>query len=548
MCPEDGAALRLREGPQDPVVGRVIKGRYRVLRKVGAGGMGVVYLAEQIAIGRPVALKLLHREFATDDQLVRRFIQEARIAASLRHRNVVIIHDFDQGEDGSLFLAMEYLEGQTLSQMIRREGPLPVGRALGFAVQIGEGLRAAHRAGVIHRDVKPQNIMVVEGDEVKLLDFGIARLRDAGGPHLTRSGAALGTPAYMAPEQIEGQEATERTDIYAFGSVLYEMLTGAAPFTAPSAAAVLAKHLHGTPVPLRARRPDVPAGVERVVMHALEKDPAARQGEMGQVLAGLRDVDGPPGGRGVRLAAEAGGFVADSFATVPRVGPDGGPESVGAPATHAALRRPARPPWKRLGLASGAMAVAAAAVLVVRSQGISFRKSSDPGGQRSPGGAASVTVPRIDRPPSPDDGETGRGKPPPLPSPPAARPVTGQKEASQFAPGGPKDAPQRAQQGGPSIPSESLPGSVAEKGMDRPSQLRVHVEQSLQSRGLLKGGAAGGFGVTVETRSDGIVTLTGVLRSGKEKEEAIRVAKQVPGVLGVRQKINVAESWKIESD
>ena len=259
--------------------------------------MGSVYLAEQVSIGRKVALKILHGAFATDEEFVRRFRHEARMAASLNHHNIVTVYDFDQGDDDSLFIAMEYVDGRSLSEIIKHEGPMDIGRAVRLGGQIAEGLGAAHGVGVIHRDIKPDNIMVVgvgEKEEVKLMDFGIARLRDTGAmTRLTRSGVLMGTPAYMAPEQIEGGgDVSERTDIYALGLVLYEMLSGGAPFRASTPGTVLVKQLREMPVPLRKLRAEVPAAVERVVMQALEKKPQNRQRDMEEVAQGLRRTMG----------------------------------------------------------------------------------------------------------------------------------------------------------------------------------------------------------------------------------------------------------------
>ena len=198
VCAVDGETLRPSESLQDPFVGPVLQNRYRVIRKLGQGAMGAVYLAEQVSVSRRVALKVLRKEFSTDDQYVRRFRQEARLAASLNHRHVTTIFDFDQADDGSLFIAMEYLEGRVLSDVIREEGALDIGRALRLGIQIAEGLEAAHRVGIIHRDVKPQNIMVIgPDDDIKLMDFGIARLRDVEGTQLTRAGVVMGTPVYI---------------------------------------------------------------------------------------------------------------------------------------------------------------------------------------------------------------------------------------------------------------------------------------------------------------------------------------------------------------
>jgi serine/threonine protein kinase len=291
-CEHDGVTLKTAAIAEDPLLGKTIRGKYRVLKKLGAGGMGAVYLAEQLSIGRKVALKVLQREFAMNDEFIKRFHQEARLAASLNHRHVITIHDFDQTDDGNLFIAMEYVEGQNLKSIIQQR-PLKLARALRFAVQIAEGLSAAHRAGVIHRDIKPENIMILQVlEEVRLMDFGISRLRDTETlARLTRPGMIMGTPAYMAPEQIEGHEVDEKSDIYAFGVVLYEMLTGETPFKAPTPTALLMKHIKELPVPLRQLRADVPGGVEHLVMQTLEKQPERRQSAMEEIAIELRRIE-----------------------------------------------------------------------------------------------------------------------------------------------------------------------------------------------------------------------------------------------------------------
>jgi serine/threonine-protein kinase len=298
LCGVDGTALEpmRKEGSTgDRYIGRTIKGRYQIIKKLGEGGMGAVYLAEQISMARKVALKVLQGNYATDDEFIGRFRREARLAASLNHPYIVTVYDFDQGDEGSLFIAMEYIDGKSLTDVIRRDGPLDIGRAAGLGIQIAEGLDAAHRAGVIHRDIKPDNIMVV-GDEdlekVKLMDFGIARLRDSGTmSRLTRAGVIMGTPAYMAPEQAEGAEVSERTDIYALGIVLYEMLSGSVPFRASTPGAVLVKQIQEIPLPLRNLRREVPTAIESLVMQALEKNPAKRQRDMREVAQGLRRIE-----------------------------------------------------------------------------------------------------------------------------------------------------------------------------------------------------------------------------------------------------------------
>ena len=296
LCGVDGTPLTsqslqtpVRDQPvRDQMLGRLVKGRYQVMRRLGEGGMGTVYLAEQVSIGRKVALKLLRGNYAMDDEFIERFRREARLAASLNHRNIVTVYDFDQGDDESLFIAMEYLNGEKLSDVIRRDGPIDINRAVQLCLQCAEGLEAAHQAGVIHRDIKPDNIMVV-GETIKLMDFGIARLRDvAATSRLTRPDVIMGTPAYMAPEQAEGKETSEKTDIYALGVVLYEMLSGEVPFKANTPAAVLLKQIQESPVPLRKLRREVPSEIERTVMQALEKKPERRQHGMRDLVQSLR--------------------------------------------------------------------------------------------------------------------------------------------------------------------------------------------------------------------------------------------------------------------
>ena len=293
-CEVDGATLRLLGAKQDPYSGKLIKGRYNVISKIGEGGMGSVYLAEQVSIGRKVALKVLQGNYASDDEFIGRFRREARLAASLNHRNIVTVYDFDQGNDGSLFLAMEFLQGDKLSEVIRRDGALDIGRAVRLGLQIAEGLAAAHRAGVIHRDIKPDNVMVVGPrgtEDVKLMDFGIARMMDTGTMgNLTRPGMIMGTPAYMAPEQAEGADVSEKTDIYALGIVLYEMLSGSVPFKASTPSAVLIKQLQEAPAPLRKIRREIPAALERMVMQALEKKPQKRPRDMPEVVHELQKI------------------------------------------------------------------------------------------------------------------------------------------------------------------------------------------------------------------------------------------------------------------
>ena len=227
-------------------VGSEVDGRYRIIELIGEGGMGKVYLAEHVEIGKRVALKVLHPSYSRMPDLVERFRREARAASKIGHPNIVDVTDFGATADGSVYFVMEYLEGVELGSVIEREGALDVARALRITGQICRALSAAHREGIIHRDLKPENIFLItrdgEADVVKVLDFGIAKTTEAEAARerrLTSPGMAMGTPEYMAPEQAAGRPADARTDIYSLGAIMYEMVTGAA--------AVLRRQLHGDP-------------------------------------------------------------------------------------------------------------------------------------------------------------------------------------------------------------------------------------------------------------------------------------------------------------
>ncbi len=286
----------LRPPPsEDSLIGQVVQERYRVLKKIGEGGMGTVYVAQHVFIEKKVALKVLSPDLARRQDLAARFLQEAKSASRIGQENVIDISDFGQTNDGLVYFAMEYLEGGDLGGTIRKDGPLPWARARPIIVQVCKALRAAHAQGIVHRDMKPENIFLVskEGraDFVKLLDFGIAKVMGGGddGPKLTRTGMIFGTPEYMAPEQAEGKDADHRVDIYATGCVIYHLITGVTPFQADSFMAMLTKHLLEEPVPPSARRPDlaITADMDALVMKALEKDKAKRWQSMDEFLAAV---------------------------------------------------------------------------------------------------------------------------------------------------------------------------------------------------------------------------------------------------------------------
>ena len=276
-------------GSAPDLVGREIAGRYRIVKKLGEGGMGAVYRGEQISLKRAVAVKLLKPELGTNQMVLRRFNAEAEAVAKLSHPNTVNIYDFGQDTDGALFIAMEFIDGRSLRQAIQTEGPFTPTRAISIALQVAASLSDAHAHSIVHRDLKPDNVMLQDRgkhkDVVRVLDFGIAKLRDdsrATQQAMTQAGDMLGTPQYMAPEQIRGEAIDGRTDIYALGCMIYEMLTARLPFEAPTIMAMLSKHLLEAIVPPSQRRPDlmIPPAVDQIVLAAMAKDPAGRPATM----------------------------------------------------------------------------------------------------------------------------------------------------------------------------------------------------------------------------------------------------------------------------
>ncbi len=265
------------------MIGRTVS-HYRVLERLGGGGMGMVYKAEDSALGRAVALKFLAPELTRDEDAKRRFLQEARAASALDHANVCTVYEAGEADDGQMYLAMALYEGETLKQRLER-GPLPLEDALEVAAGVARGLVRAHEAGVVHRDIKPGNIMLTSHGEVKILDFGLAKLQDTS--RITQQGTTLGTPAYMSPEQIRGEEVGERTDVWSLGVVLHEMLVAQGPFKGGSATAVIYSILHDPPARLAGPSGELPPGVQAVVDRTLVKDPGQRCPNAVTLLADL---------------------------------------------------------------------------------------------------------------------------------------------------------------------------------------------------------------------------------------------------------------------
>jgi eukaryotic-like serine/threonine-protein kinase len=282
----------MKVGTGEPVArelssGQVLGSRYEIRECIGSGGMGAIYAARRIHIGDTVAVKVLRPEVVHDTQSRERFQREARAAARLHHPNAVVVHDFGQDPDGTTYIVMELLEGRSLRQFLSEERSIAPTQAVGIVKQACAAIEAAHRLGIIHRDIKPDNIILLDSHDgiphVKILDFGIAKLLDRTeeerqtDPTLTQVGTVIGTPNYMSPEQCQGEPLDARSDVYSLGVVMYEMLTGVQPFTAKNSTGIVIKHVTEKPRPLIALKPEVPAEVERVVLKALEKKPELRQ-------------------------------------------------------------------------------------------------------------------------------------------------------------------------------------------------------------------------------------------------------------------------------
>jgi eukaryotic-like serine/threonine-protein kinase len=329
----------------------LVDSRYRILRRLGSGGMADVYCAEDIHLGREVALKVLHRRFAQDEEFVERFRREASAAAGLQHPNVVGV--FDRGRhDGTYYIAMEYLPGRTLKDIVAAEAPLDQVRVVDLGRQILEAAGFAHRHGVIHRDFKPHNVIVDDAGQAKVTDFGIAR---AGASEMTETGSIMGTAQYLSPEQAQGHAVTAASDLYSIGVMFYEMLAGRLPFEGESAVAVALKHLSEPPTPISHLRPDVHPALESVVMAALAKDPAQRWQSAEDFAAGLAAA-------GEQLAAgPVVGQDTAAFNPIPMPVPLDGDGPSAAPL--AAVAEPVAPekkkrrwPWFTIGLLTLALA------------------------------------------------------------------------------------------------------------------------------------------------------------------------------------------------
>ena len=318
FCPHDGGVTQelADAGPQkDPLVGRVIDGRYRVEEPLGEGGMGIVYLATHAVLGKKFAVKVLRGDMAKDPDVVQRFIQEAQAATSIGHENIIDISDFGRLPDGAVYFVMEHLQGEALTALIARGGSIPMMDAMQIIRQIASALAAAHQRGIVHRDLKPDNVFLIRRGEhphfVKVLDFGIAKVGGAASA-LTRTGMVFGTPHYMSPEQAAGQSVDRRTDIYALGVIMYEMFTGKVPFDAETFMGILSKHMFEPPIPPSQLDKSIRLGaLEDVLMKALSKKPETRYQTMEELVA---DLDAVSAGGTVEIGRKPGITPPDNLA------------------------------------------------------------------------------------------------------------------------------------------------------------------------------------------------------------------------------------------
>lgn len=416
---------------------RVLVGRYELGELLGQGGMSVVYRATDLRLARPVAVKVLREQFAADPEFVERFEREARAAARLSHPNIVAVYDVGSDE-GTYFMVMEYVPGEDLKAVIRRQAPLRADRIVRIGEQLAAALDYAHRSGVVHRDVKPHNLLLGPGDELKVADFGIAVA--LGVPSLTQSGVVLGTPQYIAPEQALGRSGTPAADIYSAGVVLFELATGRVPFQAEHLLAVARMHVDQPPPIPSSLNPALPRDLEAIILRALDKDPAARFASAADLAAALRECELLGAERTMRLTAVHPGLERDAATRRPgdagtAARPEAGVSAPPPPSFSASQGAPrhvvSRPrqastsaPWV-LGIVAGLLL---AGSLIAIPLGLSWLQGGGgrlfgPFGQPTPPPAASPTLtPRIAVAATPAPTDTPQ--PSPTPTPTATAPAT----------------------------------------------------------------------------------------------------------------------------
>ncbi|MFW6051963.1 MAG: serine/threonine-protein kinase [Myxococcota bacterium] len=348
VCPHDATPLAEGTGSEvdDPLLGQTLAGSYEITRLIGEGGMGRVYEARHTRLrNKRYAIKLMLEEFAHQQDLVARFQREAEAASHLTHPYVVAVHDVHRTDEGIPYIVEELLEGEELGETLAREGKLEVPRAVRIARQVCLGLHAAHQRGIIHRDMKPENVFLVgdaEDPVAKVLDFGISKLEDTSGENLTKTGMVIGTPAYMSPEQASGQRVDHRSDIYAVGAILYRCIAGQKPFEGMDAAATLTALLTQDPPRLRIIEPSVPEGLELVIQKAMARDVNERYQSMDELEADLAEFDpaGPLPSRSTGSGPSTGAFRPDPSARTMLAAEEQGGTRVSATAREVRFARP----------------------------------------------------------------------------------------------------------------------------------------------------------------------------------------------------------------
>jgi serine/threonine-protein kinase len=390
FCPNDGQTLR-SAAPASDLVGQVVADRYHVIKKLGEGGMGQVYLAEHVKMGRRSAIKVMNPSMVHDPDAVARFNREASNASRITHPNVCAIYDFGETPDGLIYLAMEFIEGEPLTDLLEREGALPVARAVGIFTQVAEALQAAHDLGIVHRDLKPDNIMLAQrkgGDQVKVVDFGIAKAvgGDESGQKVTKTGLVVGTPEFMSPEQLSGDKLDGRSDLYSLALVFYRMLAGKLPFEATTVQETMIKRLTDEPATLAASRPDLtfPAGLQAVLDTALTRNPTERYQTVAKFAADVASVTGVRRGATAAIPHTRSG--ADTEAKTQLLDAKPRPRAPAAPAPPT----PPAPPRKR-----SLLPVTVGVVVVIAAGGAWVALSGRENNNRvSPDTAAALTKPQ----------------------------------------------------------------------------------------------------------------------------------------------------------
>ena len=446
-CPHDGAKLTKLLARPDALLGRVFDGRYEIRAALGAGGMGTVYRGWQLSVDREVAIKVIHAKLASDRTAVKRFLREARLSSRLSQPGIVNVYDFGQTDDGILYLVMELIRGRTLSSDLEAQRPLPLKRVVAIGSHLCDALDAAHGQGIVHRDLKPGNIMILDEppgrDLLKVLDFGLSKsLVTDTSSLVTHSSALLGTPLYMAPEQIEGKPSDQRGDLYSLGCILYQLASGQPPFVGATINVVLAAHASERPPPLPS---SLPQALVRLIAQLMEKSPDVRPSSAARVRDALQEIGGGP-------SVELSDTTPDISVERRRTGPVALAATLAAAAPAPA---PSRSRWYWLG---GGFSLAALAVVVMVALGKQNAAAPETGGGSAlvgPGSSRSVVLPDAavpmavvtdaaisidaaipvdarsrERPvaPRPHPADAGALPPPPPPPPPRVVPDAGTPE------------------------------------------------------------------------------------------------------------------------